>query len=357
MPRKTSRLWAKVQNFRRYRGQVARDVFRSISVVDGAIRPAALTVCMIVRDEMYYLPAFLAHHRRLGVQQFLLLDDGSSDETRDYLAAQSDCVVLVSDIGFGDPGVLASFPNGQMRRATGGVWLKHFISQYFVQDGFVLYLDADEFLLLPPGCASLQEFAISLRASNINSVAASLVELYPESFEVMISASNCRPDSLDEILGHCNYYDARPLIAHDRFRAGLREVSHSAATRLFKAASIRPPVPKEGSWSATSKTPLFFKSSSNWLVGSHKTYLPPDGRVLLSLLHMKFTFDLYRRVEAAMLGEGGAHRAGKYGMYGELIGKLKDGSVTSLLGEESRKYSGPEGFMACGLMHCRLDFV
>ena len=34
----------------------------------------AATVCAIVHDEMFFLPAFLAHYRRLGADRFILLD-------------------------------------------------------------------------------------------------------------------------------------------------------------------------------------------------------------------------------------------------------------------------------------------
>ena len=43
----------------------------------------AATVCAIVHDEMFFLPAFLAHYRRLGADRFVILDDASTDGTAD----------------------------------------------------------------------------------------------------------------------------------------------------------------------------------------------------------------------------------------------------------------------------------
>jgi len=66
---------------------------RQLSVVadrTAAIAPNAILCAATVRNEMQRLPHFLAHHRALGVDHFLFVDNGSDDGTRDYLAAQED---------------------------------------------------------------------------------------------------------------------------------------------------------------------------------------------------------------------------------------------------------------------------
>lgn len=55
-----------------------------------------------MKNEIVLLPAFLDHHRSLGVEQFLVLVDYSDDGTLELLLTQSDVVVLTSDIKFGD---------------------------------------------------------------------------------------------------------------------------------------------------------------------------------------------------------------------------------------------------------------
>jgi hypothetical protein len=44
----------------------------------------------VVRNEMERLPAFLSHYRKLGVNHFLIVDNGSTDQGLDYLAGQDD---------------------------------------------------------------------------------------------------------------------------------------------------------------------------------------------------------------------------------------------------------------------------
>src|SRR5665648_605706 len=60
-----------------------------------------VTVISIIKDEFFYLPAFLDHYRRLGVSRFVFLDDGSSDEGPGYLMRQADCALVVSDLTYG----------------------------------------------------------------------------------------------------------------------------------------------------------------------------------------------------------------------------------------------------------------
>ncbi len=59
-----------------------RDFANPFRVVHGTLRDARASAFAIVKDEMFYLPSFLDHHRRLGVDQFVILDDQSSDGTR-----------------------------------------------------------------------------------------------------------------------------------------------------------------------------------------------------------------------------------------------------------------------------------
>lgn len=67
-----------------------RRQLRAVSDRTGAIRPGHILCLSTVRNEAARLPFFLAHHRRLGVGHFLIVDNGSDDGTDAYLAAQPD---------------------------------------------------------------------------------------------------------------------------------------------------------------------------------------------------------------------------------------------------------------------------
>ncbi len=55
-----------------------------------ALRRGDVLAIAVMRDEMRRLPHWMDHYRRLGVAQFLLVDNGSRDGTREFLADQAD---------------------------------------------------------------------------------------------------------------------------------------------------------------------------------------------------------------------------------------------------------------------------
>lgn len=58
----------------------------------------ALVACM--RNEMFMLPHFLDHYRRLGVGAFLIADNASDDGTREYLVDQPDVALFSVDTDY-----------------------------------------------------------------------------------------------------------------------------------------------------------------------------------------------------------------------------------------------------------------
>ena len=51
---------------------------------------------MTVRDEILRLPQTLDHYRNIGVARFFVIDNGSTDGTRQFLLAQPDCHVFAT---------------------------------------------------------------------------------------------------------------------------------------------------------------------------------------------------------------------------------------------------------------------
>jgi len=344
--------WMRYRNQQHYRRMSTTDVRASIQVLSGNIRKNALSACAIVRDEMYFLPSFLRHHRQLGVEQFLFLDDGSEDDSREYISKQPDCILLQSSISYGTKDVLDCYPDGQRSCQRGGLWLKHHLTQNLVNDNFILYLDADEFLILPPRYPSLNSLIKELKAQNIKTTTAALVELFPESIGAM-AQQQLPPNNLTKLLSQCGHYDHHALIQH-RHMGGVKAVGQSATTRLFNQAGITAIGPKEKSASAIHKMPLFQKGDDNWLIGSHYCKRKPDHRLILTLLHFKFSPDLYRRVEMALRVGGHNRNSEKYQQYEQLLQPHQPEYAGCLLGPDSRRYTGAEELLACGLMQCRL---
>ena len=63
-------------------------------------RDAKVAVVACMRNEMFMLPHFLAHYRKLGVQAFLIADNCSDDGTLEYLAQQPDVALFSVDTDY-----------------------------------------------------------------------------------------------------------------------------------------------------------------------------------------------------------------------------------------------------------------
>ncbi|MEO0666241.1 MAG: glycosyltransferase family 2 protein, partial [Pseudomonadota bacterium] len=63
-------------------------------------RDAEVAVVAVMRNELFMLPHFLAHYRRLGVEAFLIADNVSDDGTREYLLEQDDVALFSVDTDY-----------------------------------------------------------------------------------------------------------------------------------------------------------------------------------------------------------------------------------------------------------------
>lgn len=86
----------------------------------------------VVRDEEERLPVFLGHYRKMGIKEFVFVDNSSSDRGVEYLKTQPDTTLFVCSTKF------------STRRKTG--WTNRIISYYGKKNWF-LVVDADELLV------------------------------------------------------------------------------------------------------------------------------------------------------------------------------------------------------------------
>jgi Glycosyl transferase family 2/Galactosyltransferase/Galactoside-binding lectin len=77
----------------------ALEMISPLSRLDAA-RAAPVAVVAALRNEVVMLPHFLAHYRRLGVDSFLVADNGSDDGTLEYLAEQPDVALFSVDTAY-----------------------------------------------------------------------------------------------------------------------------------------------------------------------------------------------------------------------------------------------------------------
>lgn len=100
-------------------------------------------VCLFanIRNEIIRLPFFLEYYRNLGISQFFIIDNGSSDDSQEYLLQQPDVHLFFTAEKFIDqePGVIQHYAGG---------WIDELMNKY-ANNKWCLYVDADEFLVYP----------------------------------------------------------------------------------------------------------------------------------------------------------------------------------------------------------------
>ncbi len=314
-----------------------------LSVRSGADAGEGLTLCGVVHDEMFFLPAFLAHYRGMGVERFVLLDDASTDGTGEFLAAQADCVTVVSDRRYFDlidgKRALHAWRQGLMDRFCAGRW--------------GLFADADEFLALPEGM-DLPAMIARLEARGAASVWGAMVDMYPAT---VAEVTAVRADGFD--LDEPWHFDARP---HLRARPGAdRPVSLYRGSRArllaengigtgegaMRRIATRLGLSRFLKLNNLGKVPLVRWDAGTRFDGSHRIVPPPSGPDMLAIMHFKFTADLGRKIGYALATGGYGNGSKQYRLMADLLAAMEAGG-RGFTGPRSMRMRTPADLYAGG---------
>lgn len=120
-----------------------------------------------LRNERVRLPYFLKYYRDLGVEHFLLVDNGSTDGSAEYLAQQPDVSVWSTQASY-------------KRSRFGMDWVMALLRRYG-HGHWCVVVDVDEFLIYP-FCETRPLRALTdwLDASQIRAFSAMLLDMYPK---------------------------------------------------------------------------------------------------------------------------------------------------------------------------------
>jgi hypothetical protein len=330
------------------------EVERLVRPISGTFSPSRLTLFSIFRDEMFFCRAFFDHYRRLGVEQFLIVDDGSVDGTRAFLRSQPDCVTLTSTCLYGDA-MLFRDPGGRLHDSRAGIYLKGAVPHVLLPGRFVLYVDADEFLIPPPGVSKVGEVIERLDCMGARSCAASLVELAPHNVADLALARDFA--SLDDLVAAYPYFEPEALVEVDGLSRA-RFLAPSKSTRLFEEYGIRERArgvaglfgrQKPPRRTPRHKTPLLLRAKDSFMVGSHDGNTPPSAEVLLCLLHFVFTCQFAAKVERARAWRSHFGNSEKYRLYARLLERMRErGGVFTT--PRSERFRSADQLVGCGLM-------
>ncbi|MFE3836604.1 glycosyltransferase family 2 protein [Pseudogemmobacter sonorensis] len=166
------RLWQALRLRLRRRILIARAIrkrreLRRVADRTGAIGKGAILCAMVVRNESARLPYFLDHHRRLGVDHFLIVDNASTDGTAGLLCDQPDVSLWSTGASYKKSRFGLDWLNWLLLRHGHGHWC--------------LVLDADEILVYPHHeTRPLPALTEWLDGEGVESFGAMMLDLYPE---------------------------------------------------------------------------------------------------------------------------------------------------------------------------------
>ncbi|WP_421693401.1 glycosyltransferase family 2 protein [Aestuariivirga sp.] len=323
------------------------------------IQNGPLTLFAVMRNEIYILPAFLAHYRALGIEQFVIVDDASDDGTSEYLAAQPDCSSGMSPIRFGMH-VTISDPSHTGLSGRAGPIFKRVVPDHYLRGQHVLIADADEFLLLPPSLPRVPDVVALMQQRGWKSVAASLIDFYPETLEEL--GDPAAPADVSELFTRFGFFDAVPFITLTPGQQPAK-TGETASERLFRLCGIRnvPPafsfLPRwlnaRLPWGVPSaawfKTPIILYDGATFMVASHAANVPPPPEIMLAMAHFKFTGDTYAKIQTAIRLKAHARKGQKYAHYEEML-RVMEQRRLGFHGPHSARYTAPSQLIAAGLM-------
>ena len=328
----------------------------SLHIISGSAHRDALSVFTVVRNEMFFLPAFLDHYRTLGVEQFLFVDDRSTDDTLDFLARQSGCVVLQSKVRYGEQ------IGGQR---AGHVWKNEIPHRYFVGK-WAVCVDADEFLRIPSGFPTLPQFLKELSARGLDAVAAVMIDCYPAD---LVGFANVQPPgTAAELTARYPWFDRGPYIRWSKGQKRPEVINGGVRERLFRQYGISTRSFFKPSWTVLArrirrlfggdrniqsihKVPLVKWGPDRYYEHSHSLNAAPATGLLLAISHYKFTGVLHQKIKHAVTSGAYSGNSRLYHGYHQLLEHMQK-TDCSFLGPESTKFSSPKDYENAGLMSC-----
>ena len=149
------------------RGWAKRRELTALANRTGAIRGDSILLCATLRNEKVRLPYFLRYYRDLGVNHFLLVDNGSTDGSREYLQAQPDVSLWSAE--------------GSYKASRFGMDWITYLQRRHCHGHWTLTVDVDEFLIYP-FCETRPLRALTdwLDTSGIRSFSAMILDMYPK---------------------------------------------------------------------------------------------------------------------------------------------------------------------------------
>jgi hypothetical protein len=322
-----------------------------------SLRPGEILALVVARDEALRLPAALAALRRLGVHRVVVVDNLSSDATREAAAAAGAHLVLAE---------------GDYAASNFGVTWTNAVLDAWARGHWVLVVDADEQLVFPGSDrATLPALTAHLDALGSEALRTILLDCFPRGSladcayrpgEDLAAAAPCfeppslRGEPIPDFPYRLDYGGIRERLFFPE--ADPRRPGRWLRQKLFNLGLRVPALRRSAGWKrlapprspTVTKIPLLKWREGAALVASTHRVAPmamaadqPTG----VLLHYKFLQDFHARALDAV--RRGAHYDGSR-EYRRYLARIEAEPGFGLAGPGALDYAGPAQLVALGLM-------
>jgi hypothetical protein len=293
-----------------------------LEVVDAnleAIKKAKILAIIVTKNESEFLPKLLAHHRAIGVDHFLFVDNASSDESIEYMKQQDDVSVFLAtqDYKFSRFGVN---------------WQQTLCSHYGLGK-WVLIIDSDE-LYAYDGFEnnSLHDLTAKADEEGANAILAPMIDFYPSAplKDADITADD-RP-----FYSVCSNFDSLETMAFEQderygpysnskiYSGGLRE-------RVFGRYNPYP----QPNYLNQKYNLVKYNSKMKFIEGLHFMYGAKVFSKQCGIMHFKYHSGFHAKVEREVVSSQHWNGATEYKRY---LKKLKNNKCFNLKCKESISY-------------------
>ena len=240
------------------------DDIRLVKSID--VHPTDVLAICVVKNDLIKLKRFINHHRLLGIDKFVILDNNSSDGTISYLLKQNDVVILKTKT-----------PYSSFRRLG---WINRIIS-YYGYNRWYFVGDSDE-LLVYNDCENktIKDLIDHCESSNEIRMPAIMLDMYA-------NKEYYKNGSFDKYYDECVFFDSDTYFIKNH--SFCKIITGGPRDRIFDVKAT------------LTKYPLFYFRKndifrSHFLVPCYKNF---DAKYSLALKHYKFLpgeFTKYKKI-------------------------------------------------------------
>ena len=252
-----------------------------------------------VRNENLRLPFFLRYHRDLGINRFIVVDNGSTDGTLDFLLAQKDVHVFYTEDSYAESKCGIDWINSLLDRFGTGHW--------------TVTLDADE-LLIYPMCENinLHQLVKYLDYKKAQGLVTFMLDMYSDS---AIKETNYISGS--PFFESCQYFDSTTYYERGNdfipIRGGPRHRLFWKNKNRMKPSPVLKKIPLV-KW----RSDLHFEASTHIISNVRFSCLTGI------LLHFKLFSDFYSQAEKEVQRKEHWDDAAQYESYWDVLRKNPD---------------------------------